>query len=226
MHFDSISSNIICHQCGLLVNVGNLKDGCSASCPRCAQVLTKRYRNANELLLVFSISALFCLIYSVWFGFLEMSVQGQVRQITLMESVTTLFSLQEMALGTLMTLIIVGIPALYTSLLIFLVGSIKFNRVSRHTIVVLRIVGYVRFWNMCEIFFLGILVSMVKIAGLAHIAIGESFWAYAFFNFFLFAAIMHFDKVQLALAIRLQSAHQDKHSMPPRLVGGTNAHVS
>lgn len=202
MTIDSLNNSIICHQCGLLVNVPPLQDGCSANCPRCAKILTKRHRNALDHVLYFSISALFCLLYSVWFGFLEMSVQGQVRQITLMESVTTLFSLQEMALGTLMTVIIVGLPAIYVSLLIYLASGIKLKRVSRHSIDVLRVVGYVRFWNMCEIFFLGILVSMVKIAGLAHIEIGESFWAYAFFNFFLFAAVMHFDKVQLARAIR------------------------
>tara|TARA_R100001377_G_scaffold30306_1_gene16552 strand:+ start:803 stop:1474 length:672 start_codon:yes stop_codon:yes gene_type:complete len=202
MHIDSLNNSVICHQCGLLVDVPLLQDGSSANCPRCAKVLTKRHRNATDHVLYFSISALLCLLYSVGFGFLEMSVQGQVRQITLMESVTTLFSLQEMALGTLMTVIIVGLPAIYVSLLIYLVGSIKLKRVSRHSIDILTVVGYVRFWNMCEIFFLGILVSMVKIAGLAHIEIGESFWAYAFFNFFLFAAIMHFDKVQLARAIR------------------------
>ena len=213
MHSELLSNSIICHQCGLLVDVPPLQDGCSANCPRCAVVLTKRHRNAIDYVLYFSISALLCLIYSVWFGFLEMSVQGQVRQITLMESISTLFSLDEIALGSLMSLIIVGLPALYVSLLIFLVASIKLERVSRHTIILLRIVGYVRFWNMCEIFFLGILVSMVKIAGLAHIDIGESFWAYAFFNFFLFAAIMHFDKIQLARAVRRLSSHQDQQSI-------------
>lgn len=222
MHIESLSNSIICHQCGLLVSVPQLHEGCSANCPRCAKVLTKRHRNAIELVLYFSISALLCLVYSVWFGFLEMSVQGQVRQITLMESVSTLFSLQEMALGSLMSLIIIGLPALYVSLLIFLVGSIKLKRVSRHSITILRIVGYVRFWNMCEIFFLGILVSMVKIAGLAHIEIGESFWAYAFFNFFLFAAIMHFDKVQLARSIRELTTQREKYAMP---LGGESPHV-
>ena len=88
-----------------------------------------------------------------------------------------------MALGTLMTVITVGLPAIYVSLLIYLVSSIKLKRVSHHSIVVLRIVGYVRFWNICEIFPLGGLVSMMKIADLAHIEIGESFWACAFFNF-------------------------------------------
>lgn len=222
MHSESLSNSIICHQCGLLVNIPPLKDGCSANCPRCAIVLTKRHRNAIDHVLYFSISALLCLIYSVWFGFLEMSVQGQVRQITLIESISTLFSLQEIALGSLMTLIIVGLPALYVSLLIYLVSCIKLERVSRHTIAILSIVGYVRFWNMCEIFFLGILVSMVKIAGLAHIEIGESFWAYAFFNFFLFAAIMHFDKIQLARAIRELSAHREKHAIS---VGVQHSHV-
>jgi len=122
-----------------------------------------------------------------------------------------------MALGTLLTFIVIGLRAIYLSLLFYLVGCIKLNRVSRQSICVLRVVGYVRFWNMCEIFFLGILVSMVKIARLAHIEIGESLWAYAFFNFFLFAAIMHFDKVQLARAIRELTLRREQQELAPSI---------
>jgi len=87
-----------------------------------------------------------------------MSVQGQERQITLIGAVETLFSLHELTLGVFMIIIIVGLPTLFAGLLIFLVASIKLNRATRRSIQLLRIVGYVRFWNMCEIFFLGILI--------------------------------------------------------------------
>jgi len=133
-------------------------DGSKASCPRCDTVLSSKHRHALDRILYFSISALLCLFYSSLFGFLQMSVQGQERQITLIGAVETLFSLHELTLGVFMIIIIVGLPTLFAGLLIFLVASIKLNRATRRSIQLLRIVGYVRFWNMCEIFFLGILI--------------------------------------------------------------------
>jgi uncharacterized paraquat-inducible protein A len=43
---------------------------------------------------------------------------------------------------------------------------------------------------------------MVKVAALAQVDVGISFWSYAFFNLFLIAAMMHLDKFQLAHAIK------------------------
>ena len=213
----SLNSKIICHQCGLLVSVGPMGEGSKASCPRCGNVLSSKHRHALDRILYFSISALLCLFYSSLFDFLQMSVQGQERQITLISAVETLFSLREATLGVFMIIIIVGLPTLFAGLLIFLVASIKLNRATRRSIQLLRIVGYVRFWNMCEIFFLGILISMVKIASLAQIELGASFWAYALFNFFLFAAMMHFDEFQLIRAIKAIVAQRERNT--PDILG-------
>ena len=37
---------------------------------------------------------------------------------------------------------------------------------------------------------------------MAHVEVGVSFWAYAMFNVFLIAAIVNFDKFQVASAIK------------------------
>jgi paraquat-inducible protein A len=37
-------------------------------------------------------------------------------------------------------------------------------------------------WSMVEVFFIGVLVSLVKIMKMATVVIGASFWAYAAFS--------------------------------------------
>lgn len=192
----------ICHECDLLVEVGDFPAGHKAICPRCGYVLSRAHRNAIDRMLIFSISALVCLIFSNLLGFVQMAVQGQQRNITLFETVRVLFELNEFALSAFMLIVIIGLPALFAGVISWLAISIKLQRVSTQTINLLRFVGYLRFWNMAEIFFLGILVSMVKVASMAHISVGFSFWAYGLFNLFLIAAMMHLDKFQLARVIK------------------------
>ena len=193
---------VICHECDLLVNIGELPDGHKASCPRCGCVLTRSFSNALDRMLIFALTALICLLFSNLFAYVNLMVGGQERQISLFETVQVLFELKEWALSGFMLVVIIGLPAFFTTLISWLAIAIKLQRVSPHTIKMLRFIGYLRFWNMAEIFFLGILISMVKVASLAHIEVGLSFWAYAFFNVFFIAALLHYDKFQLALAIR------------------------
>ena len=195
-------SRVICHECDLLVTIGILPGGCKATCPRCGFVLTRSYTNALDRMLIFALTAIICLLFSNMFGYVNLMVQGQQREISLLETVTVLFELKEWALSVFMLVVIIGLPAFFVALVSWLAVAIKLQRVSPKTINLLRYIGYLRFWNMAEIFFLGILISMVKVASMARVEVGLSFWAYACFNLFFIAALLHYDKYQLALAIR------------------------
>ncbi len=162
-------SCVICHECDLLLDVGNLPAGHKAICPRCGSVLSRAYANAVDRMLVFSITAVVCLMLSSLFDFVHMTVQGQEREITLLQTVQVLFELDELALSAFMLVVIIGLPTIFIALICWLAIAIKLHRVSTRTIGLLRIIGYIRFWNMAEIFFLGILISMVKVASLAHV---------------------------------------------------------
>jgi len=195
-------SCIICHECDLLVDVRCLPPGHKAVCPRCGSVLSRAHANAVDRILVFSVTAALFLLLSNLFGMVRMTVQGQQREITLLETVQELFRLDELALAGFMLVVIIGLPMVFVGLTAWLATAIRLRRVSPRTINVLRVVGYLRFWNMAEIFFLGILVSMVKIASMADVAVGYSFWAYGMFNVFMIAAMMHVDTFQLVRAIK------------------------
>jgi paraquat-inducible protein A len=56
-------------------------------------------------------------------------------------------------------------------------------------------------WAMVEVFVIGAIVSLVKIAHLATVVLGLSFWAYIIFAICLTAAISGLDRMQVWLAI-------------------------
>lgn len=171
-------------------------------CPRCGAVLTRLRKNALERMLVFGLTAIICLLFSNLFSYVDLSVQGQERGVTLLETVAVLFELKERALALFMSVVIIGLPTFFVGVVCWLAVSIKLKRVSARTIDLLRIVGYLQFWNMAEIFFLGILISMVKVSSMVDVEVGLSFWAYAMFNVFLIAALVQVDRFQLAQAIK------------------------
>jgi paraquat-inducible protein A len=202
LHRDYSHSHAICHECDLLSFVGDLPAGHKAICPRCGAVLTRSRKNALDRMLIFGLTAIICLLFSTLFSYVDLSVQGQERGVTLLETVAVLFELQERALALFTAVVIIGLPTFFVGVTCWLAVSIKWERVSARTIRLLRIVGHLQFWNMAEIFFLGILISMVKVSSMVDVEVGTSFWAYAMFNVFLIAALAQVDRYQLAQKIK------------------------
>ena len=103
-------------------------------------------------MLIFALTAIICLLFSNLFGYVNLLIQGQEREISLLETVQVLFELKEWALSAFMLVIIIGLPAFFVTLVTWLAMAIKLQRVSPRTINLLSFIGYLRFWNMAEIF--------------------------------------------------------------------------
>ena len=58
-----------------------------------------------------------------------------------------------------------------------------------------RFVYTVNSWSMVEVFIIGVLVSLVKIAKMATVELGISLWAYLAFTIMLVLAITRLDKL-------------------------------
>lgn len=212
MNEQALDGYIICRECDLLSSVAELPEGHKAICPRCSGVLTRSHKNSLNRILVFGITAVICLLFSNLFDYVNMSVQGQEREVSLLETVQILFELKERALAVFMSVIIIALPTFFVGVISWLAISIKLRRVSPRSIMLLRIIAHLRFWNMAEIFFLGILISMVKVSSMVDVQVGVSFWAYALFNVFLIAALTNIDKFQLTRAIK-QIVRENQESL-------------
>ena len=57
-----------------------------------------------------------------------------------------------------------------------------------------RFIFGVSAWSMVEVFVIGVIVSLVKLASMASVVLGISFWAYALFALSLTATLSSLDR--------------------------------
>lgn len=191
------TEHIACHCCDLIVEVPTLNPGHKAHCPQCGHLLSSQTLNSIDKASAFSFSALIFLLLSLPFPFLAFHSQGREQQVSLLESGYDLLLLGFPMLAALLSLFILIIPALFLSAYLLLLIPLRKGKTYSWSYKLARMLFSLHPWGMAEVFLIGVLVSLVKIAGMAEIVIGMSFWAYVFFALCLIATITSVDKLQL-----------------------------
>jgi len=191
------TNTIACHECDLLVKLPALKEKQKAFCPRCNFLLTAKYKDAINRILVFSSSGLLFLALAMSFPFINFNAQGQERVIDLQQSISILIQENYTSLALLIYLSIIIIPALFLAGIFYVYLAIKSGHLLPATRAVMRVLLSLLPWSMVEIFLIGILVSFIKIISLADVSLGLSFWAYVLFTLCLTIVIIHLDKHQV-----------------------------
>ncbi len=91
---------------------------------------------------------------------------------------------------------IILIPGLLLLLLLALSTALSNGYQAIWSKWVARVIFSLKNWSMVEVFFIGVLISLVKIAKMATVVIGDSFWAYAAFSLCLTMALANLDRLQ------------------------------
>ena len=91
---------------------------------------------------------------------------------------------------------IILLPAFLLLLLLSVSLSIHFNKPSIWLVPASRLIFLLQGWCMVEVFLIGVIVSLVKIAAMATVVMGISFWAYAAFTIVFTLALSSFDRFQ------------------------------
>ncbi|TQV87790.1 paraquat-inducible protein A [Aliikangiella coralliicola] len=188
---------IACHECDLLVSLPPLSVGHKASCPRCGYVLTRNFRDTKRKILAFSLTSLIFLIFSLPFPFLSFSAKGTERVLTLLESIQSVVSADYSSVAVLIFLTTVLIPGVFLLGVIYIFISLKSRVPLPYTQPILKFIFALLPWNMAEIFLVGILVSFIKIASLAKVALGPSFIFYTLFIVSLALTVTFLDRLQV-----------------------------
>jgi paraquat-inducible protein A len=77
--------HILCTQCDLLVALPPLQHGHKAACPRCGATLTTQWDEPRQRPTAYALVALFMLLLSNLFPFVNMKVAGVTSEVTLLE---------------------------------------------------------------------------------------------------------------------------------------------
>ncbi|NAW65303.1 paraquat-inducible protein A [Photobacterium halotolerans] len=194
-----------CEECGLVVALPVLEPGQRACCPRCGHLLMKTIKHPQQRTLAYGIACLVMLVLSVSFPFMSFSVQGIQQEITLMHSAQMLVQFENSLLGLLLLLTVVILPACYISSVLYLYwvsaehGKIDSDSVSHRVKSLCRLTLRIEPWLMVDVFLIGILVSLIKIAALADVGLGMSFWAFCLYTMLVVKCVAMVDRTWLWL---------------------------
>jgi paraquat-inducible protein A len=188
---------LACHECDLLITIGILDEGATASCPRCGHTLAKNTPDGLTRTLAFSLAAAISLLFSNLFPFLSLEASGLEQVMTLPQSAYELYLDGYWTIAVLVMGPIMGIPALMLATLVALVVPLLRNQPAGWLIPAGRLLSTLSPWSMVEVFVIGVLVSLVKIGAMATVILGISFWAYIAFALCFIAAVTSLDRVLL-----------------------------
>jgi paraquat-inducible protein A len=186
-------SFMACHDCDLLHRIPAISSGMTASCCRCGALLTKPKQDSLERTLALAITGLFLLVMANSFPFLGFKLHGQVQHTLLLTGIRQFYTsgMPWLALLVLFTSVIAPLAQLLA--LIYILLPLKFQRRSPGMFHVFRWMQQLQPWSMMEVFMVGILVSMVKLAKTAQILPGVALFCFMALIFVLAACLASLD---------------------------------
>jgi paraquat-inducible protein A len=188
---------IACHACDLMVDVHELKTGQRASCPRCGHFLTRVRPDVHSKVVSYSLAALVALATANAFPFLSFASSGLESVMTLPQTPGMLWDYGLPEVAILVACFIIFIPATVLVLLLMLCLPLRGGRWRPWLKPVGRWIFHLQSWAMVEVFIIGVIVSLVKIAKMATVVLGLSFWGYVAFSILFTMAIAALDRYQV-----------------------------
>jgi len=177
-----------CHACGLLQRNPPLSAGGAVRCGRCDTLLHRHVPNSLNRALALTIAGIILFVVANSFPFLSIQFRGQITETTLVTGVEMLYREGMWLLSLVVFFTSVLALGFQLVLLLIVLLPLKMNPVGRGFPTLFRHVATLTPWGMMDVFMLGILVSVVKLADMATIIPETSLFAFVVLIFVLAAA--------------------------------------
>jgi len=186
-------SLMACHDCDLIQRLPHLSEPGTVQCVRCGAVLHQKKRNSIERTLSLTLAGLVLFGIANSFPFLAFKLEAQVRQTTLLTGIQELYAqgMPELSLIVLLTTVLIPLGQMLCML--YILVPLKLKKVPRGLPRVFRFVHHLAPWSMMEVFMLGILVSVVKLAKMAKIVPGVALFSFLALIFIMAAMTASLD---------------------------------
>lgn len=169
---------IACHECDLLHRLGPLPPGSAARCRRCDALLVYARSNSLERTLALACAGLVLILLANAFPFLDFEIQGRVQRTLLVSGILELHRQEMTVLALLVSFTTIVAPLAHLLGLLYvllpLVAGFRLPGVFR----VFRLMRRFQPWSMMEVFMLGVLVTIVKLAKMAQIVPGAAVYCF------------------------------------------------
>jgi paraquat-inducible protein A len=184
---------IACHECDLLQRTPPLGANTVARCRRCLSLLYRPTDDNIDRPLAYTLSAAILFVIANIFPIVGLELQGQTTTATLIGTAQALYQQDMKLLGALVFFTTVLVPGFQLTAMSYLLISLRIGHVPRMLALALRVLQAVRPWGMVEVFILGLLISIVKLRGVATVVPGVALWTFGGLLMMIAAAIASFD---------------------------------
>ncbi|WP_252177525.1 paraquat-inducible protein A [Endozoicomonas sp. 4G] len=173
----------LCPDCDLMIKTPTFAHDPAyrqqASCPRCGCVLESHRPAGIQRCLALVVTGLILFIPANYYPVLSMDILGNVQQSTISEGVIALYQGGYGAVALLVLLSAILIPFLRLVILFQVLVSVGNGWGRRRSRTLLRIYTLLQEWGMTEIYFLGALVAVIKLADMASVQTGAGLYCFA-----------------------------------------------
>ncbi len=188
---------VACHYCDTLHAAPQLKEGMSARCQRCGSAIYQNRPASLVRAIAFSLTSLMMMAFVHLFPFMIMDVAGQSRNLTLLNASSALIDKGAPILGVCVILFTVIVPMILICGMLYSCIPLLLGRCAPFSYFVVKWMYRSEPWNMVEVFLLGVLVSLLKLAKVADLHFDIGFWAFGGVMFCMAAAIAGIDRQEL-----------------------------
>lgn len=161
-----------CHECDLLMRREPVPLGQKSVCPRCGYELEIHRPHMVRRAMALVMTALLLYIPANFMPIMHISILGQVSTDTVWSGVQGLYNSSMKGVGVLVFFCSMVIPLAKLLSQLFVLISLRFKVFRQQGMLVFRGYQHLREWGMLEVYLMGILVSIVKLIGMAELHVG------------------------------------------------------
>lgn len=171
--------------------------GEASSCPRCGHTLSRHLPEQERRPIAYGFAAIIMFALSNAFTFMSFSAKGVGQEMTFLQCITTLVDQGYLFLGAVLSLTLIGLPLVYMGSIMLVLWRVDKDLHSNALRSLGRLLCRIKPWLMVDVFLIGVLISLVKLMGMADIKMGLSFWAFVGYTLLLIKMISSLDRMWL-----------------------------
>jgi paraquat-inducible protein A len=182
-----MSAVIVCPSCDLAHRIGMSLPNRRTLCVRCGGLLQRAENGSIDTAIALAVTALVLFAFSNAYPLVAIQSNGAGRATTLMGAALGLYNQGHTLLACLVFFTTIAAPLFQITGLLYLLVPLRLRREAPGQDMVFRMLAQIRPWIFVEVFMLGALVALVRLAAFARVIPGVALWSCALLMFTLTA---------------------------------------
>lgn len=167
-----------CPGCDLIIPVPPIPDGHYLACRRCGAPISRDYPNSIDRVLTLSIAGLLIYLPALFLPLMTLSSLGIKESGNVIDTCLEFYNKKYYFVSFVMVLTAVIFPFLKLFLPFIISLCVKLNVRSRWLVTAFKPLKHLEEWGMVEVYLLGILITLIKMSGMASIDFNSGFFCF------------------------------------------------